>query len=74
MRNFIHKAGSAELGVAEHDDSLTVAEVATQHGPADALVFVDNGEEPADPELTLADAGAKTLTASSPLAPTRSAT
>jgi hypothetical protein len=58
MRNFIHKAGTAELGVAEHDDSLTVAEVAAQHGAADALVFVDDGEEPADPELTLAVAGA----------------
>lgn len=57
MRNFIHKAGMAELAVAEHEPTTTVADVATQHGGADALVFVDDNEEPVEPTLTLDAAG-----------------
>ncbi|HMJ01173.1 MAG TPA: hypothetical protein VK488_15180 [Gaiellaceae bacterium] len=58
MRNFIHKAGTPELEVIEHDDATSIREVAAQHGAeGEALVFINDGEESADSEQTLAEAG-----------------
>jgi hypothetical protein len=58
MRNFIHRSGKPEIEVAEHDPNQTIRELAAHYGAnIEALVFVDDAEEPADPEMTLSDSG-----------------
>lgn len=57
MKNFVHRPGTPELDLVELDPTTTVAEFARQQGAADALVFVDDGEEPLDASLTLEQVG-----------------
>lgn len=59
MRTFIHRAGSTELALAELEPGTTVAELAAEHGDADALVFAADSEEPLEPSLTLEAVGVR---------------
>jgi hypothetical protein len=58
MRNFIHTAGASVPEVAEHEAATKVSEIAAKYGVnGEALVFMDDSEEPADSALTLGEAG-----------------
>lgn len=58
MQNFIHKAGTSEIALSEHEGVATIGEIAAKHdADGEALVFVNDNDEPADYDQTLDDAG-----------------
>jgi hypothetical protein len=57
MQNFIHKAGTQELEISEHDGATTIGEIAVMHGGADALIFINDNDKPTENDLTLDAAG-----------------